>query len=81
MTKAGVDLIHEEKRSGATLRRPVFEKLLRNLKRGDTLVVYKLNRIARSLKHPLTIIERLQERGARFESLTEHIAQTRPPAG
>ena len=80
LTRAGVDLIHEEKRSGATLRRPVLDKLLRNLKRGDTLVVYKLGRVARSLKHLLTIIERLQERGAGFESLTEHI-DTNTPAG
>ena len=80
MIKAGVDLIHEEKRSGATLRRPVLEKLLRNLRRGDVLVVYKLDRIARSLKHLLTIIERLQERGAGFASLTEHI-DTNTPAG
>jgi len=80
LTRAGVDLIHEEKWSGATLRRPVLDKLLRNLKRGDTLVVYKLDRVARSLKHLLTIIERLQERGAAFESLTEHI-DTNTPAG
>ena len=80
LNKAGVDLIHEEKRSGATLRRPVLDKLLRNLKRGDTLVVYKLDRVARSLKHLLTIIERLQERGAAFESVTEHI-DTNTPAG
>lgn len=80
LTKAGVELIHEEKRSGASLRRPVLDKLLRNLKRGDTLVVYKLDRIARSLKHLLGIIDRLQERGADFESLTEHI-DTSTPAG
>ncbi|APR36718.1 recombinase family protein [Paraburkholderia sp. SOS3] len=80
LTKAGVELVHEEKRSGATLRRPVLDKLLRNLKRGDTLVVYKLDRIARSLKHLLSIIERLQDRGADFESLTEHI-DTNTPAG
>jgi DNA invertase Pin-like site-specific DNA recombinase len=80
LTKAGVELIHEEKRSGATLRRPVLDKILRNLKRGDTLVVYKLDRIARSLKHLLSIIERLQDRGADFESLTEHI-DTNTPAG
>jgi DNA invertase Pin-like site-specific DNA recombinase len=80
LKRAGVDSIHEEKRSGATLRRPVLDKLLRNLRRGDTLVVYKLDRIARSLKHLLTIIERLQERGANFESLTEHI-DTNTPAG
>lgn len=80
LRKSGVELIHEEKRSGATLRRPVLDKLLRNLKRGDTLVVYKLDRIARSLKHLLTIIDRLQDRGANFESLTEHI-DTNTPAG
>jgi DNA invertase Pin-like site-specific DNA recombinase len=73
LTKAGVDAVREEKRSGASLRRPVLDKLLRNLKRGDVLVVYKLDRIARSLKHLLNIIDRLQERGAGFESLTEHI--------
>lgn len=80
LTKAGVDAVHEEKRSGASLRRPVLDKLLRNLKRGDVLVVYKLDRIARSLKHLLSIIDRLQERGAGFESLTEHI-DTNTPAG
>lgn len=78
LTKAGVDAVHEEKRSGANLRRPVLDKLLRNLKRGDVLVVYKLDRIARSLKHLLSIIDRLQERGAGFESLTEHIDTTSP---
>jgi len=71
--KATVDAVHEEKRSGASIRRPVLDKLLRNLKRGDTLVVYKLDRVARSLKHLLTILERLNDRGANFESLTEHI--------
>ena len=80
LAKAGVEFVHEEKRSGATLRRPVLDKLLRNLKRGDTLVVYKLDRIARSLKHLLGIIERLQDHGANFESLTEHI-DTNTPSG
>jgi len=80
LTKAGVDQLHEEKRSGATMRRPVLDQILRNIKRGDTLVVYKLDRIARSLKHLLAIIERLQDHGADFKSLTEHI-DTNTPAG
>ncbi|WP_321875644.1 recombinase family protein [Burkholderia cenocepacia] len=80
LTKAGVDAVHEEKRSGASMRRPVLDKLLRNLRRGDVLVVYKLDRIARSLKHLLSIIDRIQERGAGFESLTEHI-DTNSPSG
>jgi len=62
------------------MRRPVLDQILRNIKRGDTLVVYKLDRIARSLKHLLSIIERLQDHGADFESLTEHI-DTNTPAG
>ncbi|MBN3805508.1 recombinase family protein [Paraburkholderia sp. Ac-20336] len=78
--RAGVDVIHEEKRSGATLRRPVLEKILRNIRQGDTLVVYKLDRIARSLKNLLTVIEHLHDRGCDFESLTEKI-DTNSPAG
>ena len=80
LRRAGVEVIHEEKRSGVSLRRPVLDKLLRNLRPGDTLVVYKLDRVARSLKHLLSIIERLTERGVSFESLTEHI-DTDTPAG
>jgi DNA invertase Pin-like site-specific DNA recombinase len=80
LSKAGVELIHDKKRSGTTLRRPLLDKLVRNLKLGHTLAVYKFDRIARSLKHLLSIIERLQDRGADFESLTEHI-DTNTPAG
>lgn len=80
LRRAGIDVIHEEKRSGATMRRPIFENLLRNLRKGDTLVVYKLDRIARSLKHLLGVIELLHSRGCDFESLTEHI-DTNSPAG
>ncbi|MBB3013529.1 DNA invertase Pin-like site-specific DNA recombinase [Cupriavidus alkaliphilus] len=47
---------------------------------GDTVVVYKLDRIARSLKDLLIIIERIEAAGAQFRSLTEHI-DTRSPAG
>ncbi|MFL9870397.1 recombinase family protein [Paraburkholderia megapolitana] len=80
LRRAGIDVVHEEKRSGATMRRPIFENLLRNLRKGDTLVVYKLDRIARSLKHLLAVIELLHSRGCDFESLTEHI-DTNSPAG
>lgn len=80
LIKAGCDHIYEEKRSGGNLRRPQLEQLLTSLAAGDTVIVYKLDRIARSLKDLLFIIERIEEAGAQFHSLTEHI-DTKSPAG
>ncbi len=61
-------------------RRPALEEMLTKIGPGDTVVVYKLDRIARSLKDLLIIIERIEAVGAEFRSLTEHI-DTRSPAG
>jgi len=54
--------------------------MLATIRPGDTVIVYKLDRIARSLKDLLIIIERIEAAGAEFRSLTEHI-DTRSPAG
>jgi DNA invertase Pin-like site-specific DNA recombinase len=78
--RAGCERIFQEKRSGGTMGRPQLLHMLRTLQRGDTVIVYKLDRIARSLKDLLTIIERIEERGAQFQSLTEHI-DTKSPVG
>jgi len=81
LTKAGCEHIYQEKRSGGTIRRrPQLEQLLDSLQPGTTVVVYKLDRIARSLKDLLLIIERIEAAGAEFRSLTEHI-DTKSPAG
>lgn len=80
LTKAGCECIYQEKRSGGNLRRPQLEQLLISLTPGCTVVVYKLDRIARSLKDLLTIIERIESAGAEFRSLTEHM-DTKSPAG
>ena len=80
LRKAGVDQIFSEKRSGGDAKRPELEKLLNSLKPGDVLVVYKLDRIARSLRHLLQIFDRLNTKGAQFWSLTEAI-DTSTPAG
>ena len=78
---AGVGFIFSEKRSGgAGSKRPAMEEMLTKISPGDTVVVYKLDRIARSLKDLLIIIERIEAAGAQFRSLTEHI-DTRSPAG
>jgi len=80
LRKAGVEVIYEEKRSGGDRRRPVLAKVLAELKAGDTLVVFKLDRIARSLSHLLEVLDLLEREGAAFMSLTETI-ETRSPAG
>lgn len=77
---AGVKVIYEEKRSGGDRQRPVLAKLLSNLQPGDTLVVFKLDRVARSLIHLLEVLDYIEKRGAMFQSLTETI-ETRSPAG
>lgn len=78
LKKAGVVEIHEEKRSGGDRRRPVLAQVLARLHKGDTLVVFKLDRIARSLKHLLEILDQIEAAGAGFRSLTETIDTTTP---
>jgi len=70
---ARCDRIEQEKRS-AVKYRPVLDKLLEDLRSGDELVVYKLDRLARSLQHLLQIIERITTVGASLRSLTEPIS-------
>lgn len=76
--RAGVETIHQEKQSSIK-KRPVLEKLLEQiLQTGDTLVVYKLDRLARSMSHFIRIFERLQIMGVGFRSLTEPIDTATP---
>ncbi|TFY99009.1 recombinase family protein [Ramlibacter humi] len=79
LARAGVVRVHEEKAS-AVARRPELERCLLSLRRGDTLVVWKLDRLARSLRDLLTLLERLHSVGAGIRSLTEPI-DTGSPAG
>ena len=77
---AGCELVLEEKRSGGAMSRPILIELLKKLQPGDEVMVYKLDRIARSLKDLLSIQERIIEAGADFKSLTETL-DTSTPAG
>lgn len=78
LTRAGVDRVFEEKRSGGDRRRPVLSQLISLLQPGDVITVYKLDRIARSLSHLLEIVDRIGQAGAAFRSLTETIDTTSP---
>jgi DNA invertase Pin-like site-specific DNA recombinase len=70
--KAGISNVYEEKRS-AVKRRPVLDDVLSRIGPGDVLVVYKMDRLARSLQHLLSVLALLEARGASFRSLTETI--------
>src|SRR5450631_2119051 len=75
---AGCELIFREKASGGRWDRPELHKLLNQLRKGDVLVVWKLDRLSRSLRDVLTIMERIQEKKAGFRSLTEAVDTTAP---
>lgn len=77
--RAGITEIVEEKRSGVK-ERPELGKLLKRLQPGDVLVVYKLDRLARSVSHFVRVFEDLKARGIGFRSLTESI-ETESPQG
>jgi DNA invertase Pin-like site-specific DNA recombinase len=75
------DIYKDEGKSGATMKkRPALAKVLKRLQPGDTLVVWKLDRLTRSLKDLFTIFEDLEARGIHFRSLTESI-DTETPTG
>ena len=73
---AGCERIYREKASGGRWDRPELHRLLDQLRKGDVLVVWKLDRLSRSLRDVLTIMERLAEAKAGFRSLTEAIDTT-----
>src|SRR5713226_3401901 len=77
---AGVDPRHlfEEKASGARDDRPGLQQALDYVRSGDCLVVWKLDRLGRSLSHLLSIVTTLQAQGVAFRSLTEQMDTTTP---
>ena len=77
--KAGVELIYQEKTSGVSAR-PELQRVLSELTAGDILVVYKMDRVARSLTDLLNILERVAASGAAIRSLTEPL-DTSVPVG
>lgn len=70
--------IYEEKASGAKADRPELMKLLDNARKGDVVVVWKLDRLARSLRQLIDTAVLLNERGVELHSLTENINTTTP---
>lgn len=78
LEKAGCEKIFQEKASGARWDRPELHRLLDQLRKGDVVVVWKLDRLSRSLKELLLTLEKIEEVQADFQSLTEAIDTTTP---
>ena len=72
--------IYEEQASGKSASRPQLEGCLKSLREGDTLIVWRLDRLGRNLADLVRLIAELEQRKINFESLTEKI-ETRSPAG
>ena len=81
LKKAGCKTIFKDDGlSGATTKRPSLLRCLRKLENGDTLIVWKLDRLGRSLRDLIAMLDDLKKRGVKFRSLTEAI-DTETPTG
>lgn len=68
--------VYTDKASGSKTARPGLDKCLQALQPGDTLLVWRLDRLGRSIRHLIDLVEHLRERGVGFKSLCESIDTT-----
>ncbi len=80
LTKAGCKRICSDKISGSRAERPGLTKALEMLREGDTLIVWKLDRLGRSVKNLVDLVGELHKQGIQFKSLTDAI-DTGTPSG
>lgn len=78
LLKSGAEIIYEEKFTGTKMDRPELSKLLKELKEGDTLIVTKLDRVARSITQGSALIESLLQRGVTVNILNLGIMDNTP---
>ncbi|MFU7548230.1 recombinase family protein, partial [Pseudomonas paraeruginosa] len=76
MAKAGCERVFEDTASGAKADRIGLAVLLANLRRGDTVVVWRLDRLGRSIKDLIYLVEQLEDAGVGLKSLQENIDTT-----
>jgi DNA invertase Pin-like site-specific DNA recombinase len=80
LTKAGCKKVFDDKISSGRAERPGLDKALEMLREGDTLVVWKLDRLGRSVKNLVELVGELHKQGIQFKSLTDSI-DTGSPSG
>jgi DNA invertase Pin-like site-specific DNA recombinase len=78
LQKAGCEKFYREVVSGARTERPVLDRVVDSLRTGDVLVIWKLDRLGRSLKHLVELVNTLRERGVGLQSLNDPIDTTTP---
>jgi len=78
LAEAGAVKIFREKKTGSTRKRVELERLLEQLRKDDVVIVTKYDRLARSLRDLIEIVEQIRQRGAGFRSLGEDIDTTTP---
>ena len=76
LKKAGCDKVYSDQQSGATTERPGLSTVFDVLRSGDTLVIWRLDRLGRSLKHLIHLVEQLDKREVGLKSLQENIDTT-----
>ena len=81
LAAAGCAKVFKEKASGAKTDRPELAKVIRRLEPGDVLVVTRLDRLARSTRDLLNVLDEISQRGAGFRSLKDTWADTTTPHG
>jgi DNA invertase Pin-like site-specific DNA recombinase len=81
LKKAGCRRTFREKISAGNRNRPEFQRMLDQIRAGDTIVVWKLDRLARSTRDLLETMETIQQAGGKFQSLSEPWADTTTHAG
>jgi DNA invertase Pin-like site-specific DNA recombinase len=80
LERAGCEDVYKEKASGAKRERPELQRMLDQLRVNDVVIIWKLDRLARSLKDLIELVNLIQDKGAGLQSLNDHI-DTTPPHG
>lgn len=78
LTKEGCEKIYYEKVSGADSERPELNKLLENMRAGDTIIIWKLDRLGRTLKDLINLVTTLKQKGVGIRSLNDPVDTTTP---
>jgi DNA invertase Pin-like site-specific DNA recombinase len=81
LIKAGSDKIFQEKVSGRSPKRPELLKLLEQIRPGDTLIVFSVDRLGRTTRELIILLNDFKEKGITFKSLSEGIFDTSSPMG
>ena len=80
LKEAGCEKVYEDKLSGTKTNRPGLQLALEVLRKNDTLIVWKLDRLGRTVKGLIDLVNLLHQKGIHFKSITDHV-DTSTPSG